>query len=151
MAVTEDIPEKKGGKAVLISLVLLLVGLAAGFGVVSSGVLSHTSEGVSHSEEIPLPDVSYVPIPTLIASLPDGRHLRFGAQIETAPGSDEAVNFLMPRIQDMMNEYLRTVEVSDIEAPQSLMVIRAHLLRRLQVILGTDAFRDLLVTEFVVD
>ena len=151
MANVEDVPEKKGVKGKLMIVALLLGGGAGGFAAVSSGVFTQPASSKPHAAEVALPDISYVPIPLLIASLPGNRHLRFGAQIEVAPHSVESVTYLMPRILDTMNEYLRTVKVGDVEGPQSLMIIRAHLLRRLQVVIGFEEMHDLLITEFVVD
>lgn len=151
MANVEDVPEKRGVKSKFIIAALLLGGGAGGFAAVSSGVFSQAASSKPHATEVALPDISYVPIPLLIASLPGNKHLRFGAQIEVAPHSVESVTYLMPRILDTMNEYLRTVKVADVEGPQSLMIIRAHLLRRLQVVIGFEETHDLLITEFVVD
>ena len=55
----------------------------------------------------------------------------------------------MPRVLDVLNTYLRAVEVRDLEEPSSLVKLRAQMLRRVQVVTGEGKVRDLLITEFV--
>jgi flagellar FliL protein len=57
----------------------------------------------------------------------------------------------MPRIQDVLNTYLRAVDVEDLEEPAALLRLRAQMLRRVQVVVGDGPVRDLLVTEFVLN
>ena len=57
----------------------------------------------------------------------------------------------MPRILDVLNTYLRAVEVRDLEEPAALVRLRAQMLRRVQVVTGEGRVRDLLVTEFVMN
>ena len=67
------------------------------------------------------------------------------------PGKAEAVVAVMPRILDVLNTYLRAVEVSDLEEPASAARLRAQMLRRVQVVTGEGLVKDLLVTEFVMN
>ena len=57
----------------------------------------------------------------------------------------------MPRVLDVLNTYLRAVEVRDLEEPAALARLRAQMLRRVQVVTGEGRVRDLLVTEFVLN
>ena len=57
----------------------------------------------------------------------------------------------MPRVLDVLNSYLRAVEVSDLEDPSALVRLRAQMLRRVQIVTGEGRVRDLLVTEFVLN
>ena len=57
----------------------------------------------------------------------------------------------MPRVLDVLNTYLRAVEVRDLEQPSSAARLRAQMLRRVQVVTGEGRVRDLLVTEFVMN
>ena len=50
----------------------------------------------------------------------------------------------MPRVLDVLNTYLRAVEVRDLEEPASLARLRAQMLRRIQVVTGEGRVRDLL-------
>ena len=58
---------------------------------------------------------------------------------------------LMPRILDVLNGYLRAVEVSQLDDPTALIRLRAQMLRRVQIVTGEGRVRDLLVTEFVLN
>jgi flagellar protein FliL len=57
----------------------------------------------------------------------------------------------MPRIVDVLNGYLRAVEVREFEDPAALVRLRAQMLRRVQIVTGEGRVRDLLVTEFVLN
>jgi len=99
-----------------------------------------------------MPDVAFVPIDPLVVSLgPNAinRHLRFRAQLEVVPAHEQDVIHLLPRIVDVLNNYLRALEASDIEQPAALMNLRAQMLRRVQIVVGPGRVNDLLVMEFV--
>ena len=68
-----------------------------------------------------------------------------------APGSEETVTNLSPRILDVLNTYLRAVSEVELEDPASMNRIRAQMLRRVQVVAGEENVRDLLITEFVLN
>ena len=55
----------------------------------------------------------------------------------------------MPRIRDMFNTYLRAVEARDLEAQDATLRLRAHLLRRIGVLVAPLEARDLLFTTFI--
>ena len=70
-----------------------------------------------------LGDVAFVPMDPIMISLPPGasaRHLRFAGQLEVAPEHAAEVAGLMPRVLDVLNTYLRAVEVRDLEEPAAL-------------------------------
>jgi len=157
----EDVePKKKSSKLpMLLGLVLALAGGGGGFYAAYSGLLpggvEDTADG-TNSAEVPeaLPTITFVPIDPLVVTLASpgvSRHLRFEAQLEIAPGEDETVRSLMPRILDVLNGYLRAVRVEDLERPTALLTIRAHMLRRVQIVVGHGRVHDLLVTEFVLN
>ena len=101
-----------------------------------------------------LGDVAFVPMDPIMISLPPGasaKHLRFAGQLEVAPDDAAEVAGLMPRVLDVLNTYLRAVEVRDIEEPASLARLRAQMLRRIQVVTGEGRVRDLLISEFVLN
>jgi flagellar FliL protein len=90
----------------------------------------------------------------IMISLPPGsssKLLRFTGQLEVTPAYAEEVVKLMPRILDVLNTYLRAVEVRELEQPASAVRMRAQMLRRVQVVTGEGRVRDLLVTEFVMN
>ena len=58
---------------------------------------------------------------------------------------------LMPRIQDVLNSYLRAVEVRQLEDPSALLRLRAQMLRRVQIVTGEGRVRDLLILGICVE
>lgn len=152
-----DVPAPKSLKRPLIlGLVLALCLGGGGFYATWSGLIlggDHAPAAeVGNAAE--LPDVAFVPLDPLLITLGTGeaqRHLRFAAQIEVAAPHAAEVAHLLPRLLDVMNGYLRAVDPSVLEDPAGLVRIRAHLLRRIQLVTGEGWARDLLVTEFVLN
>jgi flagellar protein FliL len=152
---------KKSGdkKPLLFGLIGAIVLGGGGFFAIYSGLLDSGSDpnadAYAESEEAvyaELQQVTFVPIEQIIITLPktaSAQNLRFVGQLEVAPGRAEAVQLLMPRIVDVLNTYLRAVDVEDIESPSSATRLRAQMLRRVQVVAGEGLVRDLLITEFV--
>ena len=153
-----EAPKKSSKLALVLSLVLCLAGGGLGFFAVSSGLVplgnSEPQEAPPETEVSPLPDVVFVPIPTLLVTLPPGaenKHLRFTAQIEVVKGHEADVEFLMPRITDLMNGYLRALSADDIEGAGALFKIRLQLFRRVVMVVGLGKVNGLLVTEFILN
>ena len=61
------------------------------------------------------------------------------------------MTLLRPRILDVLNGYLRAVEVAELEDPSALVRLRAQMLRRIQVVAGEGRVNDLLISEFVLN
>lgn len=156
-AVVEEAP-KGGKKPLIIGLLLALLGGGGGFYAVSSGlILAPESEAV---EETPAPeigafsDVSFIPIDPISVSLPKEsayKHLRFRAELEVKSNAYEEVKKVLPRVVDVLNSYLRSLAVSDIEEPASLTRLRSQMLRRVQIVSGPKKVNDLLIMEFVLN
>jgi len=101
-----------------------------------------------------MPAVAFVPLQPLLVSLnhtDPPRQLRFEGTLEVAPDHAAEVETLMPRIMDVMNSYLRAVEMEDLRDPAALLRFRAQMLRRVQVVTGDGRVEDLLVTSFLVN
>ncbi len=156
----EDSPKKKSKKPLLIGLILAFILGGGGFYAVYSGMILGSSDEsevkeVEVGEKIePLPLIAFVPIDPLVISLGPGgssRHLRFRAQLEVEPQFQEDVEILVPRVLDVLNSYLRAVDIRDIENPSALINLRAQMLRRIQLVTGEGRVRDLLVMEFVLN
>ncbi len=101
-----------------------------------------------------LGDIAFVPLDPLVISLAPqvgSRHLRFGAQLEVAADRRAEVELLRPRVADVLNVFLRAVDPRDLEDPAMMEILRAQMLRRIQLVTGPDRVRDLLIVEFVLN
>lgn len=153
----EEVAKKPSKLPLIIGLVLALVGGGGGFFVMSSGMLSGGDTTDSKEEEpvaeaVELPSVGFVEVPPLVVSLgPNAQaaHLRFRASLEVPNEHVDDVTNIMPRVQDVLNGYLRALDPSDLEAPGALIRLRGQMLRRVQLVVGKERIRDLLVLEFV--
>jgi flagellar FliL protein len=97
---------------------------------------------------------NFVALDPLIVNIQDqagGRFLRFVAEIEAEPGHAAEVEAIRPRFADVLNGYLRAVDMADLQNPQGLDLLRGQMLRRLQTVAGEGVIRDLLITEFVLN
>jgi flagellar FliL protein len=148
-------PKKKSKRSLLIGLVLAaMLGIGGFYATWSGMILGAAHEEESASAPGPLPDITFVPIDSIIISLGPGatsRHLRFTSQLEVNAISSAEVTMLLPRILDVLNGYLRATDVVQLEDPAALVRIRAHMLRRIQIVTGEGRVRDLLITEFVLN
>jgi flagellar FliL protein len=147
-------PKKKSKRPLIIGGALALALAGGGFYASFSGLILSTLEGHAPDVVAALPDIAFVPVQPLVISLGEGatnRHLRFTSQLEVAGNHSEEVTLLLPRIMDVMNSYLRAIEVAALEDPAGLVRMRAQMLRRIQMVTGEGRVRDLLVTEFVLN
>lgn len=171
MAETKDedsaAPAKRSKMPLIIGLVLALAGGGGGYYAVASGLILGGESSGGHDAEMAdgaapdghgaasaMPDVAYVPIEPLVISLGDGatgKHLRFRAQLEVTPEYQRDVETLMPRVVDVLNSYLRALELADLTDQAALIRLRAQILRRLQVVTGEGRINDLLIMEFVMN
>ena len=154
----EEEPKKGSKLPLIIGLVLAVVGGGGGFFAVQSGLLggaTDVAEKAAEEEKEPtesLPPVAFVAIDPLVISLPgDGgrHHLRFAAQLEVAPDYVADIEAIKPRIVDVLNGYLRAVDLAELEDPTALMRLRSQMLRRVRVVTGESRVNDLLIMEFV--
>ncbi|WP_428546074.1 flagellar basal body-associated FliL family protein [Profundibacter sp.] len=155
--VEDEGPKKKSKMPLIIGLVLALAGGGGGFYAVQSGMLFGSHEEVaadSHAEVEPMPDVVFVPVDPLIINL-GGRSrnqfLRFRASLEVDGAYEAEVAALLPRVLDILNGYLRAVDVKELEDPSALIRLRAQMLRRIQTVTGEGQVKDLLIMEFVLN
>ena len=159
-ATAEEIEEepKKSKLPLILSVVALLVGAGGGFFASYTGLLFGSDEEPMEKDPglpvEPIPDVAYLPIDPMVVSIgrmSEGRHLRFNAQLEVPKEYQADVKDLMPRIVDVLNGYLRAIELADLDNPSALVRLRAHMLRRIQIVTGKGRVSDLLVMEFVLN
>lgn len=151
-----EAPKKSSKLPILLGLVLALIGGGGGFFAVQAGLLgdgeSQVEAAATAKVDTAKAALSFVPINPLVISLPSsgGRdHLRFAAQLEVVPAYAAEVEAIKPRIVDVLNGYLRAVDLAELEDPAALVRLRAQMLRRVQVVTGEGRVNDLLIMEFV--
>lgn len=159
---SED-PPKRGKKGLFIGLGLALVMGAAGFFVGSSGLIPLSGQEKAVEKDAgddkdmkpkDLPKLAFVEIEPVLIALAresESRHLRFRGHLEVNSDYELEVAELMPRILDVLNSYLRAVEIRQLEDPAGLLRLRAQMLRRVQIVTGEGRVRDLLISEFVLN
>jgi len=148
--------KKKSKLPLILGLVLALVLGGGGFAAVWMGLLfGHEDTAKADAVKAsPLPDIDFVAVSPLVINLGEGasaRHLRFQAQIEVNKPYAADVTQILPRIVDVLNSYLRAVEIQELEDRSSLVRLRAQMLRRIQLVAGEGRVRDLLIMEFVLN
>ena len=149
-------PKKKSKLPLILGVVLFLVLGGGGFYAVYSGMIlaPAMAKPAAEGDSSTMPEIAFVPLEPVVISLgqaSDNRHLRFGAQLEVDRSNAGEVGALAPRILDVLNGYLRAVEVTELEDPNALVRLRSQMLRRIQLVTGDGRVRDLLVTEFVLN
>ncbi|WP_298859155.1 flagellar basal body-associated FliL family protein [uncultured Sulfitobacter sp.] len=154
----EEDPPKTSKMSLILGLVLALIGGGGGFYATWSGMILDGSEKSDHADathkdvEDPFADIAFVEIEPLTISVdaqPQDRLLRFRAQLEVPKNHAEDVTKLLPRVVDVLNSYLRALELTDLEDQTALTRLRAQMLRRVQVVTGQDRVNDFLIMEFV--
>lgn len=78
------------------------------------------------------------------------RQLRFRAFLEVSREGAAHAEQLAPRLLDICASYLRALDLDTLEDPAALFRIRSQLLRRVQLMAGQDAVKDLLIVDFVI-
>ncbi|MCR9146838.1 MAG: flagellar basal body-associated FliL family protein [Rhodobacteraceae bacterium] len=152
-------PAKKSRLPFVIGLILAIAGGGGGFYAVYTGlILGEPADfEVESKEDAPqvkaMPDVRFVPVEPLVINVDEatGTHLRFRAQLEVRTPYQAEVENLLPRVVDVLNSYLRAVDVADLRDNTALVRLRAQMLRRIQIVTGRDRVNDLLIMEFVLN
>lgn len=152
-------PKKSSKMPLIIGLVLALAGGGGGFFAVSSGMLLSDSSGDEKVEEsvdpvAELPPIAFVeldPIMIAVTNSQEFEFLRLRAHLEVDEAHVADVEKIRPRVLDVLNSYLRALEISDFEDPAALTRLRAQMLRRIQIVTGKNRVRDLLIIEFLLN
>lgn len=142
-------PKPKSAKGLLLGLLLALLGGGGGFAFTSG--LVDLPNGMDESYGASLVFVPVEPLTVSIGKPPVRRFLRFRAELEVEDAHVSEVRKMMPRVVDVLNTYLRSLSIADIENPSSLLTLRAQMRRRIDLVVGGDRVNDLLVMEFVVN
>lgn len=153
--ITTDLPEqppaKKRGKLgkllpILVSVVLAGAGFASTYtGLWSPSALIASSDVPEKHDALPV----FVDVPPLELSIPGARlTLSLAASIETDKAHEKDIAHLMPRVLDTFTVFLLDIDSAAYDKRGVLEIIRAELLSRTRQVLGEDAVKDLLITEF---
>lgn len=145
-----DQPAKAAGKKKLIAIMLPFVLAAGGFATTYLGLWSPTAMLTSKEEAPALPGAVFVAVPEIELTIPggSGQSLILSASIETDGAHAAEVTYLMPRVLDSFNTFLSGIDPAAYDKRGVLEIIRAELLTRSRYVLGNDALKDLLITEF---
>ncbi len=154
-ALTEsERPENAKSKAgLLIGLALAVVGAGGGY-ITTSGMTGTSGEPGKPQSAKQLDGLAFIPLEPMTVSIgppSDGRYLRFRAELEVNSAYASDVSAVLPRVVDVMNTYLRSISMSDVEDPSALLLIRSQMRRRIDLVVGEGKLSDLLVMEFVVN
>ena len=156
---TAEAPAKKSGKAKLILLAVPVVLLLAGAGLWFSGILPHVLGMDKHEEHAedaarPVPP-SYVDVPEMVANLNSGSHkpsyVKLVARIEVPKPEDaEKVKAALPRLQDMMQTYLREMRPEELRGSAGTYRLREELLVRANAAVAPAKVSDVLFIQMLV-
>ncbi len=167
--------KKKKSKAMLIGLVgALLLGGASFYGVYSGMIPlpfggaepeaahgpaadAHADGAQEHGEVAaaarytPAAFVAMEPLVISLGATARSRHLQVTLSIEVEPGTESEVTAVTPRINDVLNTYLRAVDEREFEVPRAMLRLRAQMLRRVRLVTPPGAVRDVLIQQFVLN
>jgi flagellar FliL protein len=167
--IEEEVPAKKSKLPLIIGVVLALAGAGGGFFAVQSGLLpfgksarpekAHAEEaapeGVDNGESAEdIANLAFIEMEPVVISLRNSssvKHLRFRAHLEVDSANQADVEKMLPRVVDVLNSYLRALEIKDLTDPMALPKLRAQMLRRINIATGQGRVRDLLIMEFVLN
>lgn len=148
-----EAPKKKKKGGLLIGLILAVAAGGGAFAFTSGMIGGGGGHGAMPPASM-ADDLAFVlvdPMTVSIGSSADHRFLRFRAALEVGTVYHEEVEKMMPRVVDVLNTYLQSLEMADIEDPSSLLTLRSQMRRRIDLVVGGDRVHDLLVMEFVVN
>jgi len=169
VANAEETPAKPSKMPLIIGVVLAIVGGGGGFYAVQSGLLpfgkgaapqmAHAADemsgGVDRGETVEdIADLAFIEMDPLVITLRKAsglKHLRFRAQLEVDVAHQAEVEKILPRVVDVLNSYLRALEIADLTDPMALPKLRAQMLRRINIATGQGRVRDLLIMDFVLN
>ena len=152
---------KKGGKKKLIviggAVAVLLLAVA---GLWLSGILPHllgmgkNDEHAAAEPAKPVPP-GYVDIPEMIANLNSGSrkpsYVKMAARVEVPKPEDvDKVKAALPRLQDMMQTYLREMRPEELRGSAGTYRLREELLARANAAVAPVKISDVLFTQMLV-
>jgi flagellar FliL protein len=157
---TEAKPAEKGSKKKLLILAgVPVVLLLTGGGLWFTGILPHLLGMEKHEEKTaeagkPVPP-SYIDIPEMVANLNSANHkptyVKMAARIEVPKPEDvDKVRAALPRLQDMMQTYLREMRPEELRGSAGTYRLREELLVRANAAVAPARVSDVLFTQMLV-
>jgi flagellar FliL protein len=156
---TAAAPPKKGKGKLIIMVAVPVVLLLAGAGLWFSGILPHVlgmDKPTEHAEEAAkqVPP-TYVDVPEMVANLNSGArktsYVKLTARIEVPrPEDTEKVKAALPRLQDMMQTYLREMRPEELRGSAGTYRLREELLVRANAAVAPAKISDVLFTQMLV-
>jgi flagellar FliL protein len=153
---TAEAPPKKAGKSKLIIMitvpVFLLLAIA---GLWFSGVLPHVLGMEKHEEHVEEVPPSYVDVPEMVANLNSTNrkpsYVKLTARVEVPKPEDaEKVKAALPRLQDMMQTYLREMRPEELRGSAGTYRLREELLVRANAAVAPAKISDVLFTQMLI-
>lgn len=156
---TEEKPAKKAGKGKLILPAVPIVLLLAGAGLWFSGILplllgkdKHEDHAAEAAKPVP---PSYIDVPEMVANLNSGTrkpsYVKLSARIEVPKPDDvEKVKAALPRLQDIMQTYLREMRPEELRGSAGTYRLREELLVRANAAVAPAKVSDVLFTQMLV-
>lgn len=146
-----DLPKTRGKRKIVLPLVLFFLAGAVGFAFTFLGLSPSSFFAAKATAKESAAFIELDPMTISITGNTDNRHLRIRAALEVDPAHVETVEKLRPRVMDVMNTYLHSVDLADVENPTALISLRSQIRRRIDLVVGGDMVTDLLVQEFVLN
>jgi flagellar FliL protein len=159
---TGDKPAKKGGKGKLLIIIgavlVLLLGGAAGLwftGILPRMLGMEKQEDKAAEAAKPPPPPSYLDIPEMVANLNNNLHkpayIKLSARVEIPKPEDvEKVKAALPRLQDVMQTYLREMRPEELRGSAGTYRLREELLVRANAAVAPAKVSDVLFTQMLV-
>jgi flagellar FliL protein len=145
------------GKLIIIAVPVVLLLVCGGLWL--SGILPHALGMGKHEEHVeeaakPVPPV-YVDVPEMVANLNSANHkpsyVKLTARIEVPKPEDaEKVRVALPRLQDMMQTYLREMRPEELRGSAGTYRLREELLVRANAAVAPAKVSDVLFTQMLV-
>jgi flagellar protein FliL len=156
-----DASEKKGGKGKLIMIAVPVVVLLVVAGLWFNGALPHLlgmdkHEEHEHAAEPAKPVLpTYIDIPEMVANLNSAGHkpsyIKLVSRVEVPKPEDaEKVRAALPRLQDMMQTYLREMRPEEMRGSAGTYRLREELLVRANAAVAPAKISDVLFTQLLV-
>lgn len=160
--VDEGGAKRKGGKARLIAIAVVVAGMLAGAGGVywytrdTSGEHAEDeqqAEAEPPAEDSADPSASYIEVPPMMVNLRGGgaqaKFLKLRFIIVAADGKTEAVKARLPVILDALQPFVRELRPDDLNGAAAVFRIKEEMMWRSTEALGKGMVRDVLIQDLI--